>query len=251
MSKSAHAFFAREGRQFVPTGLGVSPWNRSAQLGVAMAGLVGQLVDETPTPAPMITSRLTLDILGAVPIEPLTHSVRLLRDGKRMQTLELTLNSGDRTWVRATALRVRMAETPDQNPAPTRRLPRDDDPRAQGLPWYESVRMEGDFFEPGPGAIWVRLGASVIEGEPVSPLAAMAMIADFGAGTGPLLPLKDWTLANLDITIYLTRAPIGDWLLVDAETEGAGTGVAVSRSRIGDVEGMFGTALQTVFLERR
>jgi hypothetical protein len=252
MSTSTRAFFTREGAHFVPTGLGVSPWNRRAQLGVALAGLAGQLIDATPTPAPMITSRLTVDILGAVPIEPLLPAVRLLRDGKRMQTLEITLSAGDRIGVRATALRVRRAETPDCAPPLPHPVPCADAPREKKrMAWYESVRVDGDFKTPGPGSLWVRLDVDVIDGEPTSPLAAMAMIADFGAGTGPLLPLAEWTLANLDITVYLTRAPIGEWLLIEAESEGAGTGIGVSRSRIGDMEGMFGTALQTVFLERR
>jgi hypothetical protein len=200
----------------------------------------------------MVTSRLTIDILGAVPIEPLIPAVRLLRDGKRMQTLEVTLSAADRTWVRATALRVRRAETPDRSPPLVRPLPSADDPRdRKSLAWYEAVRVRGDFATPGPGSLWVRLDTDVIEGEPASPLAAMAMIADFGAGTGPLLPLAEWTLANLDITVYLTRTPVGEWLLIEAESEGAGTGIGVSRSRIGDAEGMFGTALQTIFLEPR
>jgi hypothetical protein len=65
------------------------------------------------------------------------------------------------------------------------------------------------------------------------------------------MPLQDWSLANLDITVYASRAPVGEWLLIDAEGENAGNGVGFSRARIGDAEGMFGTSLQSLFVDKR
>ncbi|MFC3172808.1 thioesterase family protein [Novosphingobium bradum] len=250
MSERPSAFYSRDGERFVPTGLGVSPWNPKAQLGVALAGLVGQTIDAVPTITPMITARLTIDILGAIPLEPLTTEVRVLREGKRMQTLEVRLLTGDKPVVHATTLRLRQGSSPEAPPPLAHSLPgagADVDPQ----PWFDSVRLVGDYHTPGPGSTWTRFTAEVIAGEPLSPMARMAMIADYSAGTAPLLPLREWTLANLDIAVYMTREPVGDWLLVEAESEGTGTGIGISRGRIGDERGMFGTSLQTVFLDRR
>ena len=234
----------------MPTGLGISPWNPKAQLGVALAGLVGQIVDEVLSPAPMITARMTLDILGVVPIEPLGSSVRVLREGKRMQTMEIELTQDDRPVVRASALRLREGSSPEEVPALAHPLPADDHP-FDPMPWFDNVRVSGDYREPGLGVTWTRFTVQVVEGVALSPMARMAMIADYAAGTAPLLPLAEWTFANLDIAIYLTRKPVGDWLLVDGVSQGGGTGIGISRGQIGDSHGMFGTSLQTVYLDRR
>jgi hypothetical protein len=251
MAEPKQAYFTRDGERFVPTGLAPSPWNKAAQSGVALAGLAGHVIDQTPTLSPMITTRMTLDILGAVPIVPLIPTVRIVRDGKRMQTLEVEIRTDERVYVRASALRVREGESPDRNAPLSLPLPKPEDPRDRGLPWFESVRVRGSFLDAGPGAIWIRLKNTIVQGEPLSPLSAMGIIADFGGGTAPLVPTREWTMANLDLSVYMTRRPVGEWFLVDAVADGSGTGLGVARSQISDIDGMFATALQTVFLDRR
>ena len=244
------AFYTRDGDRFVPTGLGVSPWNDKAQLGVALAGLVAHAVDHVPAPAAMTTARLTIDILGAAPIEPLVAVTRVLREGKRLQLVEIDLQAGGRSWVRASALRIRTVDTPDRGAATTRPFPVDA-PLELATGWVESRRVEGDYREAGPGAFWIRITVPVVGGSPLSPLERAAMAADFGTGAAPLLPLAEWTLANVDIALHLTRPPRGEWLLVDARSESAGNGLGIAHSMIGDADGMIGMAHQTIFLERR
>jgi hypothetical protein len=245
------AFYRREGERFVPTGLGISPWNGHSQNGVALAGLVAQQLDAVPSPVPMHTARMTIDLLGAVPMEPLAAVTRVVREGKRLQMLDVELESGGRIWVRASALRVRTAETPAFPVPPTRVLPEDDGTSSIPVRWVEGRRVTGAYRTPGPGSQWLRVTGTVIDGEPLSPLAAVAMIADFGSGTAPILSVEEWTLANVDISIHLTRPPRGEWLLIDATSESAGNGIGLTRSLLGDGEGMFGVAHQTTFLERR
>jgi acyl-CoA thioesterase len=198
----------------------------------------------------MITSRLTVDILGTVPMAPLAPVLRVIRDGQRMQMAEVEFYAAGRLWVRATAMRARIAETAERATPLTRRHPIDSDPLEQ-YPWFESRHVDCDRKRVGPGAIWARFKADVVANEPLAPLSVMAMIADFGSGTAPLMHLQEWTLANLDITVYLTRMPVSEWLLVDAESEGAGHGSGVSSARIGDARGMFARSLQSVFIDRR
>lgn len=245
------SFFRREGDRFVPTGLGISPWNGHSQNGVALAGLVAQLLDGVPSPVPMHTARMTIDILGAVPMEPLTAAIRTVREGKRLQMLDLELRVGDRPWVRTSALRMRTAETPAVETPPTRAFPERESDRSMPVRWVEARRVTGAYRTPGPGSQWLRVTGAVIEGESLSPLAAAAMISDFGSGTAPILPVADWTLANVDISIHLTRPPRGQWLLIDATSESAGNGIGLARSLLGDRGGMFGVSHQTTFLERR
>jgi hypothetical protein len=245
------AFYAREGDRFVPTGTGVSPWNGHSQNGVALAGLVAHRIDAVASPVPMHTARLTIDILGAVPMAPLDTAVRVLREGKRIQLIELELRAGDRAWVRASAVRMRTEPSPAQESPPTRLFPETPSRSGRSAPWLEMKDVQGDFAVPGPGARWVRFAGSVVAGHPLSPLERVAMLADFGSGSAPLLPIRDWTLANIDISIHLTRLPRGEWLLIDSASESAGNGVGITHSRLSDRDGLIARGHQTVFLDRR
>ncbi len=246
------AFYVREGGRFVPTGLGTSPWNDNAQTGVSIAGLCGHLFETVASRSPMFTARLTIDILGAVPMEPLAWSVHQARDGRNFQVLQLDLSSSGRTWVRASALRVRERQSPEHS-SPLER-PRPEDQQAQAKShrdWMEIVHLEKSQNCEGRGASWVRFMIDVVDGTPLSPLCAIAMAADFGSGTSPVVSKSDWTFANLDISVHLTRAPVGEWVLIDAITESAGNGAGLVSTRLGDLNGMVGMAHQTEFIQLR
>ena len=247
------AFFVRDGDRFVPTGQGISPWNAKALNGVALAGLAARMVGTVPARSPMQVARLTIDILGAVPIEPLVPVVRVLRDGPRVQLVSVDLCAGDRTWVRATALRVREATSPTNQTQLTRQQPEAYAAVAEPLKvdWVETITAEGDFQSPGPASVWLRFLGRVVAGEPLGDLERMAMLSDWGSGMSSLVSPADYTFANLDIALHLVRMPRGDWLLMDAVSESAGNGMAIATSRLGDREGMIGTALQTVFVAQR
>jgi Thioesterase-like superfamily len=246
----APGFFRHEGGRYLPTGRGVSPWNGHSLGGVAIAGLAAHLIDRTPTLAPMHPARLTIDLFGAVPMEPLTPRVSIVREGRRIQMVDVVLEANGRTWARASALRMRIEETPRVGAAKTYAFPSPPfDLHSSEM--GDMIRLQEGDVPCGKGARWVRFPHPVVVGQPLGALEAVAMIADFGSGVSPMFSMKEWTFANLDISIHLTRLPRGDWLLIDAETESSGNGIAIARGRLGDVEGMIGTSHQTVFLGRR
>jgi hypothetical protein len=248
------SFYRQEADLFVPTRLNVSPWTGKTQNGMALAGLLAHLIEGSPAPAPMLTARLTIDILGAPPIEPLQGAVRIIRDGKRMQMLEAELVIGERTWARATALRTRIMESPpfeDPNPyaVPPDIVP--DGPGVSRGKWWETVAIPREQRVKGRKGVWLRLPVDVIEGVPLSPLSRFAISGDFGGGMAIPLPYEQWTFANLDIALFLNRLPEGEWLLLDAGTHSAGLGLATGHTRFGDSRSLFGYALQTHFLDHR
>lgn len=251
MTDHPAAFYTPDGEGWRPTGLGLSPWNPKAQMGVCLGGLAVRALESVPSPVPMLIARLTIDILGAVPMQRLLSATRILREGRRLQLAQSELSTDDgRIWVRATALRVRTEPSPGHASSPTRPFvagPAAVPPSA----WVETIRTGDGDTGPGSGAMWLRFTSTLIEGEALTPLQRIAMAADFGSGTAPLVPMDSWTFANVDISIHLTRPPHGEWLLIDASSEGAGNGVGMTHSRLGDRDGMIGMAHQTTFLARR
>lgn len=250
MPQSEFAFYEAQGALFAPTDFNVSPWNANGLNGVALAGLAAHVLGAVPGPPDMHTGRLTIDILGLVPRVALEPQVRVLREGRRVQLIEVDLLAAGRVCVRATALRSRISPTPEANPPLSRPLP--DPAKAAGkVPWVIMDRLEGSFFHVGPGAQWVNILIDVVAGHALTPLERVAMVSDFGSSTAPLVSPRDWTFANLDLAIHLTRLPQGDWLLLDAASESSGNGTGLVHARLGDAAGMFGHAHQTVFLDSR
>jgi hypothetical protein len=245
-----NSFYQRIGQDYAPTEFAVSPWTGRSQNGVALAGLTAHLLNAVPTPVPMLTARLTLDILGTVPLLKLSPSIRTLREGRNLQLIEIELQADGRCWVRATALRMRTTPTPVRVVPMSWTFPEQSVPRQNKL--VEAIPLTGgDFIGAGPGTTWVRFVCAVVAGETLTPLESAAMLADFGAGVGPILSPKDWTFANVDISLYLTRPPLGEWLLIDSASESAGNGVGIANSRLADRDGLFGSAHQTTFLQPR
>jgi acyl-coenzyme A thioesterase PaaI-like protein len=243
------SFFVREGDHFHPNGICTSPWQPTALSGAALAGLAAHTLDRVPAPTAMVTARLTIDILGTAPVGPVTTTTRVVREGPRLQLIDVELQARGRSWLRATALRVRTAESPEQSVPPTRTFPTALETKP--LRWGEYIPIDRDTCAPRTGASWVRVTSMVVDGEPLSPLERIAITSDTGSGTAPLVSRKDWTYANIDIATHMTREPRGEWLLVDARSESAGNGIGLIHSMLGDRDGMIGMAHQTLFLQPR
>ncbi|MDB5715823.1 MAG: thioesterase family protein [Sphingomonadales bacterium] len=249
-------FYARDGDLFIPTRLAASPWERGKQNGVGLGGLATFLIETIPAPTEMTIVRLTIDILAAAPHAPTRGRCRVLREGKRIQMVESELIVEDRVVARATALRVRQQDTPAFPDAGTYPSP-EECPEVRFMAeqafggTLETRLVGGALREPGPAALWVRFGHQHVEGEPLSPLLRAAILGDFGGGLGSVLDIADWTYANLDITLHLNRAPVSDWLLIDASTASEGNGVGRSDMILADTSGTFARAHQTLFVAPR
>ena len=78
-----------------------------------------------------------------------------------------------------------------------------------------------------------------------------AAVADFSNGASTALYFAEWTFLNADLTINFFRAPVGDWLAIDAETWVGPDGRALARSKLADRQGWFGQATQSLLLQNK
>ncbi|MET0362834.1 MAG: thioesterase family protein [Sphingobium sp.] len=249
-------FFTRAGSGLTSTDLPVSPWNPAALNGVAVGGLLATLIEELAPPSalPVHWVRLHIDLLGAVPAGFLEPRYTLVRGGRQMQLHQVELIADGRTVARAQGLRVRDGDTPGFEfpigydlpdaypPAP---------PQTLGVLRHTDQRVvAGRNRQDGPGVLWINFGAQVIGGTPLSPLTRTAMAADFGGGTGNMLGADPYSSPNLDISLFLMREPVGEWVLTEAITESAGNGTGITSSRLADVRGTFARTHQSIFVER-
>lgn len=252
-SEITHLFDKVDGA-FVPTGLATGPWDKRMQSGVVINALVAHAVEQTPSLVPMVTSRLVTDILKPAWMAPVTPQVEVIREGTRLQLLQIELLQNDVPIVRASALRVRIAECP-ATPFPVHAVAPEGLPslnrRRSAMNAISETRLEtGGLDVIGPGLVWSRMRGEIEPGTPISPFVHTAMAADMGSGTSSYVDWHDWTYANVDISLHLTRMPQGEWVRVAAVTESAGNGLAVVDTRLADEHGEFGHAHQTLFLNR-
>jgi hypothetical protein len=258
----AEAVFRLEGDIATPSRHAGGPWNPSLQHGSAPASLVAWASEKIPAPSPMRVARMTIDLMRPVPIAPLKIRTRIIREGRKIQLCEICLLADDNEVVRASVLKVRTSDPAwPQDPA-LRDL--DLPPPEAGRDPYEIAGINNPFLEGievrvvkgalqsrGPAAVWFRAARPIIEGVAVSALMRVAITADFANGISSVLDFHAWTFINSDLTVSLVRNPIGEWILLDAETWLAANGGGIAFAKLADTSGYFGRAVQSLIVEPR
>ena len=250
------ALFVRRGEEYVATELTQGPWNPEHQHGGPVCALLATVIESVPTLVPMRCGRLTVDLVRTVPVAALGSRTRVLREGKRVQLVEAALEFDGVDVAHATALRVRIGSTPDALTHPRR--PDESPPRAPqghsgsalelaGLPvpgFIRAIDMDrvvGGHGEGAPAMTWYRLRVPLVDDEPASPLARLALFADFTSGSANFLPMTRWSSINADVNMNVLREPVGEWIGVDAVAHAAGDGIGHSRALFFDAQGLVGS----------
>jgi hypothetical protein len=261
MNELSEAVFQVEGDIAIPSVHAGGPWNTSLQHGGAPASLIARAAERIPSASPMRVARLTIDLCCPVPIAPLTITTRVVRDGRKIQLSEITLAADRTEVVRASILKIRRAELklpayaeirgrdlpgPDAGHEPSE-IAKIANPFLTGI----SVRViSGGFHLPGPAAIWFRAVRPIVAGEVTTALMRATLAADFSNGTSSLLDIKEWTFINGDLTVSLARDPVGEWILLEAESWLGPHGGGIAHARLCDARGPFGRALQSLIVEK-
>jgi hypothetical protein len=259
MSPTA-VFVADDGR-FVATELARGPWDPGAAHGGAPAALLMRALEHLAASDGLLLSRVTYEFLRPVPLGELSVDATVIRAGRRVALFEASLTAGGGVEVaRARALKVR----PAQSSAPAAQgalavAPGDGRPsdfNAPHRPMFAPDAIEirfiaGGFNEPGAATAWLRLREPLIWGEAPSGLQRLAAAADFGNGISSSLPWDIYTFINPDLTIYVERAPVGEWIGLQSETRIGGGGIGISESVLYDERGRVGRATQALLVSAR
>lgn len=260
----ADALFLADGDRFIPTAHTRGPWDPGAQHGGPPAALIARAVDAVAAAAPMLTARLTVEILRPVPLTPLRVDTRVTRRGRRVQLVEAMLSGDDGVELcRAVALRIRSGESAptvagdideDVPPPPSAGSPRRSAPWSEGESFpttgVEMSFIRGDIMDMGPATVWIRLRYPLVAGEPTSPLCRVAAAADFGNGVSAVLDWGTTLFINPDLSIHLFRPCEGEWVCLDATTR-IGAGVGLAESAVYDVRGRIGRSVQALYVDSR
>lgn len=253
--------FEVEGSRVRATPFSAGPWDPTMQHGGAPSALVARAAEAFPSERPMRVARMTVDLLRPVPVGELDIETELVREGKKLQLLSMRLVSGGKDCMRASVLKLRdepMDLPEHQGFRPLElEVPQAGQPRMPGFNPHgfgsglSTKLVRGEWGNPGPAAVWFRMDRAVVRGEPNTPLMSAALTADFCNGVSSVLDFQQFTFINADLSVSFARQPVGEWILLDAETWVGDTGGALAFARLADRNGYFGRAVQSVLIERR
>jgi hypothetical protein len=112
-------------------------------------------------------------------------------------------------------------------------------------------RLALGHFGRGRVAIWMRQRVPLLPDTPPSPTERVLVAADSGSGVSAGIDHARHTAINFDLTVALHRALEGEWVGLDSVSTYDGAGLGLADTRVLDVRGTVGRALQGLVLERR
>lgn len=251
---------------YVPLGEGrwsstvhtTGPWDARSQHGGPPAALLGRAIERCEPRDDMVVARLTVEILGPVPVGEVSVRARVLRPGRSVELVEAVLSADGRDAARAAAWRVKRTTQdgvpPRTTPAPP--MPQESAPPPGGA-WVDGYLSavewrfaEGRFDALGPATVWTRLRHPLVPDEEPSPLQRVLAVADSGNGLSSELDLS-WYFINPELTVHLHRELVGEWVCVAAQTAISHGGAGLATTVLHDLDGPVGVGAQSLLVARR
>jgi hypothetical protein len=250
------AFYERDRERFVPSELTRGPWDPGAQHAGPPAALIARALERCEPRDGMRLGRIAIDILGPVPLAPLTVDVRIVRPGRSVELLEAVMSGPQGDVMRAGAWRVAVGEqrldSGSPPPGPAEGRDRDFFPTGEEQGYHTAMEyrfVEGGFLDAGPATVWLRMRGALVEGEQPSPLERLMVAADAGNGVSAVLDWREHLFINTELTVHVLRPPEGEWVGLDAVTHLDGLGLA--ESVLWDERGRLGRGAQSLLVRRR
>jgi hypothetical protein len=247
---------------FVSTDGTRSNWDPEIQHGSPPLALLTKAIEDLASGTGLRIGRLTLDILGAIPVTTVRVRAWVERPGSRISLMvaEMVTDRSDgsrRAVARVSAWLLAPSDTRD---AATDRYPPLVEGEAtavahawQGAPGYlETVSWRRQATPDGASAeVWLSPLVPLVDSEPTTPLQRLAMVVDSANGIGAALDPERFVFMNTDTAVHLHRLPTGEDFGLRARGSIGPDGIGVTTAEIFDRQGFVGTCAQTLLVQRR
>lgn len=261
------ALFISAGSGFEPTELATGPWRPDAQHGGPPSALLAHLTEEHVNDEQAVAF-IEVELTKPVPLTRLEADASVEVLSRRVSRVRAALLSEGQVVCRSTAL---VLATDDALPIPehvaeplppvavpdpdTAETPPDFGAHA-GVTYHrngvEHRFTSGTFTTIGPAFGWVRLRQPIVAGSEPTGLQRLLAAADFGSGISYIYdPSAPVGLINANLAVTVRRAPIGEWIGLDAETLLEPTGIGTATTTLHDQGGVVATATQSLIPIRK
>ncbi|MBA2678518.1 MAG: thioesterase family protein [Ktedonobacteraceae bacterium] len=237
------------------------PWNPQFEHGGPPGALLVRQLELCSPRADMMLGRVSINILGPIPIATLSARARLVRPGRSVELLEASLEYEGKVVMQASAWRVRV---------PTGRPPVvEGQVAAPELPPSETIRtltpewtcgflnatewrfVQGGYTHSGPAIAWIRPRYPLVPGEEMTPTQRLILSADSANGVSSPLDIRSWQFIPPELTVHILRPPVGEWICLDAHTLIQSEGIGLTTADLFDESGFVGRSGQTLLISRR
>lgn len=259
----AEPLFSHRDGVYIPSELTRGPWTDDAQHAGPLAALIAGMMEDMPAERPMQIVRITFELLRPIPLRPIMVKLSEKPDGKGVQRLTASAFNAEtrELLVTATGLRIREKDiefSPETEPAPKSW----DESEPIALPRFGPARFVTDaietrlvsgkpFTEPGPATVWFHLKHPILPDRITSPLQHLCAASDSGNGISGVASFFEMLYVNPDLTVFLTRPPVGEHICLDAKSRISTDGIGGSEAAIFDDNGRVGFAYQTLLVSPR
>lgn len=248
------ALFLREGDSFVATNSSQGAWDPGDANGGSTLALLAHCLDDVPSLVPMTLARMTTDLMRPLPLgRPLTVTAEVVREGKKIQLVDLRLLVDGVLHARASALRLRDADLSGLDALPSgtagavpRLVPPESVPSLRESSTTQAGFLDGVDMRYAPstdGAVrglWLRLEVPVVDGEAVRPTARAALAFDYVNNINVTMAPGTATTINPDVTAHVLRLPVDEWIAITGGTRfHHALGRGVSTASLSDSAGVF------------
>jgi Thioesterase-like superfamily len=239
-----------------------SNWDPEIQHGSPPLALMTKLIEELAAGAGLRVGRLTLDILGAIPVTRVRVRAWVERPGARISIMAAEMlaprpDGSERAVARVTAWLLATSDTAD---AVTDRYPPLVEGNSLAVPhdwedapgYLETVGWRRQ--ETAKGAsneVWLSPLVPLVDSEPTTELQRLAMVVDSANGAGAALDPEKFVFMNTDTVVHLHRLPAGNDFGLRARGSIGPDGIGVTTADIFDRQGFIGTVAQTLLVQRR
>ncbi|HJN48894.1 MAG: thioesterase family protein [Pseudomonadales bacterium] len=244
---SSEPFFVREGDGFQPQPVCAGPWDPTSLHGRVVAGLFAAEIERAHGDPELMPARMTVDLYRLPGFLPLRVESTVIREGRRIRVVNAEMFSGEKSVGRASVQFLRRSQDPDGTvwkpavwdvPPPADISP----PERSGLGgMWRTLQISGMMGTVGARRCWISEARAMIEGEALTPWQRVALAADF---SNPYANAGDAGLRfiNTDITLYLHRLPMTEWIGFEVIAHQSADGIANGVCALYDESGHIGSS---------
>jgi hypothetical protein len=252
-------FFTLDRDAFIPTPVCNGPWDPKSMHGRVVIGLLAHVIEQRHGGEEFVPARLTVDMFRLPNImTPIEVKTKLIRDGLRIRVIEADFLSGGVAMARASGQLLRRTENPVgqvwsppnwEVPKPAD-IPAPTDPRLGMNGKWTTRPIAGRMGSLGQRRLWMSEVRELVEGVPLTPFARVALAADF---TSPFANAGEKGLGfiNSDVTLYLHRLPVTNWIGFDVVNHHATEGICIGECWLYDEQGAIGTSTVAALAQRK
>ena len=243
---------------FSPTDDTRSNWGPELQHGSPPLALLTKLIEEQAAGSDLRIGRLNLDILGAIPVQPLLAHAWVERPGSRIRMIVAELlterDGGEpRAVARVSAWLLAPSDTADV--ASDRYPPLVEGTEPLGAPfadgYFGAVDWRAQHADGEAAEAWLTPLVHVVDTEPMTALQRLAAIVDCANGVRMVLDPDQFVFMNTDTVVHLHRLPDGHDFALRARASIGPDGIGVTTAEVFDRAGFIGTSAQTILVQRR